>query len=324
VAGVRVLLVDESGKEAGDSITGRDGVFTISDIRPGRYILRLDDATSPANFVLESREIPIEVKSQAEPLERKGLDFTGRYTDLRSSPQHAQDSTGVVYRVFSGSDDLTAALGAPNPPLSRPGHPVSAEPSPGASPPRPRSMPEAPAARQPTTAPGRAPAQTTPDTTGPASALPAAVTPAPASPPEPTEAETTEVASPASPDDADIGSSLRVAYGRAVPPPVPRAATGKTCECQVEGTVEVRVERPLKRPVVVTVSIAGAPAYRDSVELFMGSPRSFRLGSVPCGSHELEIRTSTSKRFTIVSPVPATFDCLADRLRQIRVVLEPR
>jgi hypothetical protein len=75
---------------------------------------------------------------------------------------------------------------------------------------------------------------------------------------------------------------------------------------------------------VVTVWIMDAPACRDSVELFMGSPRPFRLGSVPCGRHELEIRTSTSKRFTIVSPVPATFDCIADRLRQIRVVLESK
>jgi hypothetical protein len=92
----------------------------------------------------------------------------------------------------------------------------------------------------------------------------------------------------------------------------------------VEGTVEVRAEEPLNHPAVVTVYIKDAPACRDSVELAMGPPRAFHLGSVPCGTHELVIRTSTSKRFTLVSPIPTTFDCVADRLRQIRVVLEPR
>jgi hypothetical protein len=45
---------------------------------------------------------------------------------------------------------------------------------------------------------------------------------------------------------------------------------------------------------------------------------------VPCGSHDLVIRTSTSGPFTTVSPIPPTFDCLADSLRQIHVVLEAR
>jgi hypothetical protein len=92
----------------------------------------------------------------------------------------------------------------------------------------------------------------------------------------------------------------------------------------VEGTVEVRSEKPLNRPLVVTLSLMDAPAYRDSVELFMGSPRSFRLGNVPCGSHELMIRTSTSRRFTAIEPLSTAFDCIADRLRQVRVVLVPR
>ena len=92
----------------------------------------------------------------------------------------------------------------------------------------------------------------------------------------------------------------------------------------MEGTVEVESEQPLNRPVIVTLSLSDAPACRDSVELGMGPPRAFHLGSVPCGSHALSIRTSTSRRFTAIAHTPSTFECVEGRTHQLRVVLEPR
>ncbi len=286
VAGMRVLLVDETGREVGNSITGRDGAFTIDDIKPGRYVLRPDEATAPAKFELAAREIPVEVKSEVEPVERGDLNFTGRYTDLAGPAQRTEDSTGVVYKLFSSADELAAVTGPPSASPSRPDPPA--------------------------------------DTLG------VIATAAPARAPEPADAGATM--QPPSPG-ADTDSRLLVAHGRRLEPSAspappapqaPQAAPAPPCECQVEGSVEIRSEDPLSRPVVVTVSLRDAAACRDSVELFMGAPRTFNLGPVPCGSHELVIRTSTSKRFTSVAPIPATFDCIAGRRQQLRVVLEPR
>jgi hypothetical protein len=120
------------------------------------------------------------------------------------------------------------------------------------------------------------------------------------------------------------GSALRVALGRALPDTQPAAAAGRACECRVRGTVEVSSDRSLRGALRVVVSIAELPARRDTVALFMGPPRPFDLGLVPCGGHRLEVRPLSARLFTVMPPALDAFDCSAGRTRQFRVVLKPR
>jgi len=60
------------------------------------------------------------------------------------------------------------------------------------------------------------------------------------------------------------------------------------------------------------------------VVLFMGPPRQFDLGLVPCGPHRLDVQPLSSRRFAVAPPALAVFDCSAGRTRQFRVILEPR
>jgi hypothetical protein len=124
--------------------------------------------------------------------------------------------------------------------------------------------------------------------------------------------------------DAGGARALRVALGRALPDTEPSAAPGRPCECQVKGTVEVRSDRPLRDALRVVVSVANAPASRDTVVLFMGPPRPFDLGLVPCGAHRLDVQPLSSRRFAVAAPALAVFDCRAGWSQQFRVVLEPR
>ncbi len=118
--------------------------------------------------------------------------------------------------------------------------------------------------------------------------------------------------------------ALRVALGRAVAAPDLRDSTGRPCECEVEGTVEVSADRSLHSTLQVVVSLAGMPARCDTVALFMGPPRPFDLGRVPCGSHRLEVRPLSSRLFKVAAPALDAFDCGGGRLRQFRVVLTPQ
>jgi len=133
----------------------------------------------------------------------------------------------------------------------------------------------------------------------------------------------TPAAAPSDTVAAPGASPLRVVLGRAVPAaPAPPSGTPE-CRCRVNGTVEVRSERPVRGRPRVVVSLAGLPAVRDTVVLFMGPPRPFDLGRVPCGRHELEIRPLAA-RLARAEPDSTGFTCVAGGLRQFRVVLEPR
>jgi hypothetical protein len=123
---------------------------------------------------------------------------------------------------------------------------------------------------------------------------------------------------------SESGAALRVALGRALPGTPSRPAAPEVCECQVKGTVEVRSEKPLSSATWVVVSLADAPAFRDSVTLFMGPPRPFDLGRVPCGIHQLDVQPRTSQRFTVLPPALNEFVCVQKRLQQFQVVLKPR
>jgi len=115
--------------------------------------------------------------------------------------------------------------------------------------------------------------------------------------------------------------ALRVVLGRAVDEPAP-APDG--CDCRVGGTVEVRSERPVRGEPRVLVALADRPAARDTVTIFMGPPRPFDLGRVPCGRHELRVTPLGGRRLALVAPDSTAIGCAAGDVRQIRVVLEPR
>ncbi|HTK32456.1 MAG TPA: hypothetical protein VL332_10905 [Candidatus Saccharimonadaceae bacterium] len=103
------------------------------------------------------------------------------------------------------------------------------------------------------------------------------------------------------------------------------AADTSGCTCRIEGTIEVRSEQPLARRLPLIVVLTGAGAKRDTVELFMGSPRAFTFPHTPCGRRVLDVAVPDGERFRLVTPPPMrTVDCSAGRLRQVRLVLEPR
>lgn len=101
--------------------------------------------------------------------------------------------------------------------------------------------------------------------------------------------------------------------------------TATVCECRIYGTVEVSSDHPLAEPARVVVSLAGRPARRDTVDLFMGPPRAFDFPRVPCGVQRIELRPLGRARFAIRSadgtrPVA----CAGGSERHLRIVLEPR
>jgi hypothetical protein len=105
-------------------------------------------------------------------------------------------------------------------------------------------------------------------------------------------------------------------------PPTP---TTEPCGCRIEGTVEVRSDRPLASRVRVAVSLPWYPALADTVELFMGSPRGFVIPVAPCGPERLKVTVLGSQKFDVVSrDAMAGFKCQAGELHHLRVVLQPR
>lgn len=121
------------------------------------------------------------------------------------------------------------------------------------------------------------------------------------------------------------GSPIRVRSGRAVPEPDSAPAAHGRCTCTIQGTVELRSEKPLASPLRVEVLLGTERAPRDTVELFMGAPRPFEIREVPCGRSRLALRWPATRRFAVVSKEALEpFECAADRTVLLRVVLEPR
>lgn len=109
------------------------------------------------------------------------------------------------------------------------------------------------------------------------------------------------------------------------PGSAPEDTAAGTCMCRVEGSVEVQSERPLPARARVAVSLVWYPALADTVELFMGSPRAFRLPPAPCGPQRLKVTSLGSARFDVISrETMAGFRCTAGSLHQHRLVLVPR
>jgi hypothetical protein len=111
----------------------------------------------------------------------------------------------------------------------------------------------------------------------------------------------------------------------AIRAPQPEPPDPDTCGCVIRGTVEARSERRIPEYLRVTLWLAAAQAVRDSVELFMGSPRQFELRA-PCGRHRIDMLVEP--RLTRYTPRPSeafrTFECGPDRPTQWRIVLHVR
>jgi len=103
------------------------------------------------------------------------------------------------------------------------------------------------------------------------------------------------------------------------------SSASDSCECRISGTVEVQSDQPLKRPERVEVSLVWYPQVRDTVELFMGSPRPFELGPTHCGPQRLHLKVLTSGRFDIRSREAMDgFHCDGGRVVEQHLVLVPR
>jgi hypothetical protein len=77
--GIRVSLKRAGdNEEVGDSVTGQDGSYYLSDVRPGLYFVEVDPETLPAGTALAERRIRVEIRPAIEP------------QDLKLEPFHAE------------------------------------------------------------------------------------------------------------------------------------------------------------------------------------------------------------------------------------------
>jgi hypothetical protein len=95
-----------------------------------------------------------------------------------------------------------------------------------------------------------------------------------------------------------------------------------TCVCRIEGSVEVQSRDPLQGRTPIAVWLESNPAVRDSIELFMGSPRRFELVASGCGRHRVMLEVRSRTRFNQATPDPV-IECSGKYMRQIRIVLIP-
>lgn len=108
---------------------------------------------------------------------------------------------------------------------------------------------------------------------------------------------------------------------RTEPAVEPPGETAATCSCRVRGTLEVESDRPLSEAMKVDVFIDGLPMHTDTVELFMGSPRTFDLGWIPCGPQAVGFATHSRQRYRLRTFSPIT--CRPGEVQHVRLVLEP-
>jgi hypothetical protein len=102
------------------------------------------------------------------------------------------------------------------------------------------------------------------------------------------------------------------------------ASAAAGCECRVRGTVEVAwEERPLEENLPVSITLEGGKAPAQEVELYLGAPREFHFGPLPCGEHVFKIRADGKLRYTTgKADSLVTLHC--DGNTQVRVVLTPQ
>jgi hypothetical protein len=102
-------------------------------------------------------------------------------------------------------------------------------------------------------------------------------------------------------------------------------ATEGDCSCRVRGTIELHPDHLLASRLRVVVMLREAPALRDTVELFMGSPRDFEFPPLRCVTWNLRIEPLSDRSFEVVSTDgKGPIDCTRGGLRQLRIVVDPR
>ncbi|MFN8586825.1 MAG: hypothetical protein U0704_03410 [Candidatus Eisenbacteria bacterium] len=105
--------------------------------------------------------------------------------------------------------------------------------------------------------------------------------------------------------------------------PPPGGGGPDTCACRLRGTVEVEwEERPLEKNVLVELSLEGPARQETAVDLYMGPPREFRLGPLPCGDYRLVVRPRGRLRYSLVRG-DSVLVLRCDGHTQQRVVLTP-
>lgn len=84
LSGVRVYLVDpETGKTQGDSVTASDGSYYLGEVRPGKYLVRIDTDTLPKQCSLVETERLVEVQPEREPQDLRLAPFNALLTPVR-------------------------------------------------------------------------------------------------------------------------------------------------------------------------------------------------------------------------------------------------
>lgn len=102
--------------------------------------------------------------------------------------------------------------------------------------------------------------------------------------------------------------------------PPPRSSESDSCACRLRGTVEVDWDRPLEQDLPVEILLSGPASQRAVVELFIGSPREFHMGPLPCGTYQLELRPGGRLRYALARG-DGRIECRGSA--QVRVVLTP-
>jgi hypothetical protein len=101
-------------------------------------------------------------------------------------------------------------------------------------------------------------------------------------------------------------------------------ANSDSCGCRIKGTIELQFDRLLSAPLQLVVSVRGMPSIRDTVELFMGSPRAFALDPVPCGVRSLDVQALAHRPFRVVTRTAVeNIGCAENALRQPRIIIAP-
>lgn len=124
--------------------------------------------------------------------------------------------------------------------------------------------------------------------------------------------------------DSTAGSALdapvRVQRIEPFSAPAARPSEPDTCACRLRGTVEVDWDRPLEQDLPVEIVLTGPASQRAEVELFIGSPREFHMGPLPCGTYQLELRPGGRLRYALARG-DSRIECRGSA--QVRVVLTP-
>jgi hypothetical protein len=93
----------------------------------------------------------------------------------------------------------------------------------------------------------------------------------------------------------------------------------------VRGILELAPMQVVEHPPRIEISLVPAAGVADTVDFFMGAPRSFRLTNVPCGRYTLRVRSLGRQSWVPVNPrgIPE-IHCQEGREDEIRVLLERR